>query len=301
MLACPTTRRVISASRRTDLPAFYPDWLANRLREGFVLAPHPHAPEPRRVSLDPSKVLGVVLWTKNPGPLLPRLEKIQRRIPNLFFHVTLTAAGQRLEPNIPPPLEVLRDIDFLSRRLSPNHVAWRFDPLCPTHDDPVEAHLERFADLAERMRGRAGACITSFATLYNKLQRRLHGAQAGPILRPGPEERARTFARMAAVAQRNGLPLRVCCDPDIQPGTAPPGACIAPELLAPAWRDPDLASLAKRPTRKACACRESLDLGQYDTCPAGCLYCYATNNPERARANHAAQDPQSPLLGPAGP
>ncbi|MDK2955930.1 MAG: hypothetical protein PWQ57_1426 [Desulfovibrionales bacterium] len=296
MLECPTMRRIVSASRRTDIPAFYADWLVNRLREGYVLAPHPHAPTPRRVSLKPQDVLGAVFWTKNPAPLLSRLDVVERFVPNLFFHLTLTGAGRGLEPRVPPAQDVLKDMAFISKRYSPAHLAWRFDPICPIPDDPPEALLERFAKLAERVRGLAATCITSFATIYNKLRRGMDQGRTPPILRPDPGQRIATFRAMDDIARTHGLVLRVCCDPDVPADLFPPGACIGPELLAPAWRSPDLGGLAKRPSRKGCACRESIDIGAYDTCPAGCAYCYATNNPQRARANHAALDPQSPML-----
>jgi hypothetical protein len=295
MLVCPTLRRIVSASRRTDIPAFYSDWFVNRLREGYVLARRPHAPAPIRVSLKPQDVLGVVFWTKNPAPMLSLLDVVERFVPNLFFHLTLTGAGPNLEPCVPPEKDVLQDMAFISRRHSPAHLAWRFDPICSPPNAPLEAILERFAGLAEKVQGLAATCITSFATIYNKLRRAGAQGRTPPILRPEPEQRIATFRAMDEIARAHDLVLRVCCDPDAM-DLFPPGACIGPELLAPAWRSPDLGGLAKRPSRKGCACRESIDIGAYDTCPAGCAYCYATNNLQRARANHARFDPQSPML-----
>ena len=122
---------VISASRRTDIPGFYSEWFVNRLRAGFVYVQQPYSGRMSRVSLLPGDVSALVFWSKNYGPLLGRLEDVEKTTRNLFFHFTITG-NHELEFHVPDPKEAIRDYIHIARRYSPDHIIWRYDPVCIT-------------------------------------------------------------------------------------------------------------------------------------------------------------------------
>ncbi|HEX9135555.1 MAG TPA: DUF1848 family protein, partial [Nitrospirota bacterium] len=134
---------VISASRRTDIPAFYADWFVNRLKAGSVRVQQPYTKKPICVSLKPEDVDAIVFWSKNYAPLLNKLEAIEETTKNLFFHFTITA-NRELEFNTPDYKNAIKDYIFINRRYSPEHIIWRYDPICVTDKLSFEIHEERF-------------------------------------------------------------------------------------------------------------------------------------------------------------
>jgi len=276
--------QVISASRRTELVAHYPDYLARRLRQ-----------------LGPRNLHSVVVWTKDPANLLRHVELRDALggVGQVFVHWTVTGLGGTfLEPNVPPPGEQLALLDdILAYVGDPRRVHWRYDPLIsvrlvggrvarpegppsrsatggprdlrPPHVTNVD--LDLFRSLAEPF-ARAGvpAVHTSFVTAYPKVTRRL--SAAGVTLQEFTSEERRAFLdEMAAAARGLGLELITCCEPGY-----PVRRCIDGELLAalhPAHQ-PCSTQRAKG-QRRLCGCTVSLDVGHYLPCPNGCLYCYA--------------------------
>lgn len=288
---------VISASRRTDIPAFYTEWLMNRVRAGFCHWLNPFSSQVYRVSLDPQDVIAVVLWTRNPAPLLPHLPDLAARGLRCCAHVTLTGYGPPLETHNPAPEAVLRAFERLAARIGPDYALWRYDPIVISSLTPPAYHLERFASLAARLDGVTRRCTVSFVTPYGKVERNLrkltqqHGIRFDP-----PEDRRALLAGMVQAAAGHGIRLYSCCEDDYRlvPGMER-GRCVDPDLLARLTGDATL-SLAPRPTRPLCGCVESVDIGAYDTCVFGCAYCYATHSRAAALRRTASHDPADSLL-----
>lgn len=289
-------RRVISASRRTDIPAFFPEWLARRLEAGWVLVPSAFGAEPRRVSLAPSDVHGLVLWSKNPAPLLPLWDRIQARCANLFLHFTITGLPRILEPGAPDWPRAAATFLDLARRLSPDHMAWRFDPICILDGHGPDDVAARFLDLARTLEGSARRCVVSFVQDYAKSRRNLARAGVGLHTLPLPEQAA-LAARLAAIGREHGVELSACCCPGARAGGLPQARCIDGPLLARLWNAPVLAGLKPAPTRPECGCGQALDIGAYGTCGHGCLYCYATTDHRDAAWSARGQDPGAPIQG----
>ncbi len=289
-------RQIISASRRTDIPAFYPGWLAARLEAGSVLVPSPYGAEPRRVSLAPGDVYGLVLWSKNHAPLLPFLDRIQARCPNLFFHFTITGLPRVLEPGVPDWLDAARTLMDLAGRFSPEHLVWRFDPICALDGHGLDRVEEVFRALARTLEGYARRCVVSFVQDYAKARRNL--ARAGVVLTPlTDQEQADFAARLAGIGREHGLTLSSCCHPVAREGGLAPARCVDGPLLARLWGQPLLAGLKAGATRPECGCGRSLDIGAYGTCGHGCLYCYATADHQAGAKTARRQDDQSPSQG----
>ena len=188
---------IVSASRRTDIPALYLPWLGRRLQEGFCLVRNPHNPHSvSRVDLRPEAVDGMVLWTKNPIPLL-QLPPALARIP-FYIQCTVTAYGQDLEPGLPPKPEILAAFRELAARLGPARLVWRYDPILFSLAYSLETHVARFADLAAQLEGCTDACVVSFLDSYRCTAR---AERALGLYRPAPESAQALLRRLVPIAR----------------------------------------------------------------------------------------------------
>ena len=291
---------LVSASRRTDIPAFYAEWFVSRVREGWCLTRNPFRPSLlSRVSLDPAEVEAVFLWSKNPAPILPFLDELDGRGLRYLFLFTLNDYPPALEPGVPPLPERLDTFLRLSERLGARRVVWRYDPIVLSEATPPAFHLERFGALAEALEGKTERVIVSLLDMYRKTRRRL--AAAGVEVWEGEkaEREAEPLLRfMRGTAEERGMEIQSCAEGSLFAGAGiPPGACVDAGLVRRIWgiSAPGGKDKGQRP---ACLCSPSRDIGAWDTCLHGCTYCYAVSSPERAAAAHARHDPASPVLIP---
>lgn len=221
---------IVSISRRTDLPALYPDWLMNRLREGFVLVRQPYRPHRiSRVELRPEKAECLVFWSKNPAPLLPRLEEIRRMGYHFYFQFTLNPYGPPLEAGLPPLADRLDTFRRLSETVGPERVIWRYDPVIFGAGWDAPRHGAAFEKLAAALEGFSSRCIFSFLDWYPGMQGRMKGL----AVQPDGVQRRHVAAAFAASARAHGFSLSTCCEPeedlrDLDIGRA---ACIDPGLI----------------------------------------------------------------------
>jgi len=265
---------IISASRRSDIPAFFADWLMECIRAGQVEYASPFGGQIQHASLRPENVHSIVFWSKDYRPLLPHLEELQARGYRLSFHFTITGLPYLLEPRVPSAEVALETLCYLSRRFSPQHVIWRFDPILFSADMEEKYYLEQFWRLGKTLRGRVCRCCFSFVHFYPKVERRLSRLKQIECYDP-PLERKRQLARKLAEAAADlRMELYSCCGEELlQPGVKK-GHCIDGELLAELFPDrPRITEI--RPTRAGCGCYLSRDIGTYGTCRHGCFYCYA--------------------------
>ncbi len=299
----------VSASRRTDIPALYGEWFMRRIRAGFALARNPFRPSAiRRVDLDPEGVESIVFWTKDPSLFLPRLGELGERGFRFWFQYTLTPYGPALEPGLPEVERRIGTFLELSSRIGAVRTVWRYDPVLLSDRFDQAFHEDAFGRISSALAGAADTCVLSFLDPYRRLRARLSRAGVRVPDPGGILSLAATFARSAAVA---GMRLATCCESaDLSAFGVLPGACIDPGRTAlvsgraPAGA-PTGAPGRDRGQRPGCMCSPSVDIGAYDTCTHGCVYCYATGSTAGAAANRSRHDPDSPLLvGPspaAGP
>ena len=285
---------IISASRRTDIPAFYSRWLMGRLRAGAARYPNPITGQMITVSLRPEDVHSFVFWSKHYGPLLEHLDELHARGYRACFHYTITALPRTLEPHTPDWERSAEICRALAARTSPRHVFWRFDPILFTDELGAAHYLERFAALAAALEGATERCIFSFAAFYGKAQRRLSAA-AIQYRDPPLDEKRALAERLAEIAGVHGMTLHACCQDALVGGDVLKAHCIDGELLAALFPDQPAITQAGG-TRPECGCTASRDIGAYDTCPFGCLYCYANGRPELADARHRAHREESDAL-----
>lgn len=164
--------RIVSVSRRTDVPAYYADWLRQRMERGFAAYPNPHSGKPVFVDLRPESVLCFVFWTRNPRPLFKHLDYIDERYQKRHYtHFTINGLPETLEARNPQIDVALRAVEHLADRYGPDYVQWRFDPIVVSSLTPVELLVERFTELSQRLEGMTRRCYFSFVALYQKTRR----------------------------------------------------------------------------------------------------------------------------------
>lgn len=275
---------IISASRRTDIPAFYGDWFARRIEEGFAVVRNPFDSRPVKIPLDPSSVDVIVFWTKNPRPFFPVLDRLDEKGYRYWFRFTVNGYGRDIEPRIDTD-DAVETFAELSRRLGKHGTVWAYDPVLFAPGIDERWHTDNFSRLASRLGELTDSCIISFYDDY----RSADAARAG-IFRPDKDAIARLCGAFAAIAgDRFGL--QSCAD-DIP---LPKGACISRER---AERLCGYRMDIKKDTgqRAGCRCVQSADIGCYDSCPNFCRYCYANHGMNGVTRRTAAYDPDSPVL-----
>jgi len=273
-------KSIISVSRRTDIPAFYTDWFINRLKSGFVYVKHPFTKEWLYVSLKPEDVGVIVFWSKNFSPLLKQIEKIENKVSNLFFHFTITG-NKILEPNVPDYKETIKDFIFISKRYSPKHIVWRFDPICITNELSFDYYQEKFIKCIEKLHGYTKTCYISFVNLYKKVLINFRKYTNQIPIEISQIEKRRFAYKLAEIAEKYNIKLYACCNDYLLSDKVKKASCINAYYLSNLFH----ISLEAKPaaTRKECACTKSIDIGAYNTCIHGCVYCYANLNKEKAK------------------
>ncbi len=296
---------IVSASRATDVPAFFSDWLLDRLREGQVRWTNPFNGVPLTVSFAKTRLL--VFWTKNPAPMEARLDELDALGLGYYFHFTLNDyEAEGLEPRVPPLAARVETFKRLSRRLDPagRRVIWRFDPLMLSDTLTVPILLEKIARLGEALHPYTRKLVFSFADIgrYARVKRNLSRFEESRTCREFTSAEMELFAAGLVGLNRNwGLSLATCGEEaDFSRCGIERNRCVDDRLIAelygsdqtlmaaigyPAVRPDELFPAAavppKRRPRKdpgqraACGCVTSKDIGAYNTCPHRCLYCYA--------------------------
>ena len=287
---------ILSVSRRTDIPAYFSHWFFQRLEERYVLVCNPRNPhQVSRVELNPSVVDGIVFWTKNPLPMLDKLDRLQEYA--YYVQFTLTPYGQDIEPGVPSKGKVvIPTFQKLSEVVGPHRVIWRYDPIIVSAAYPAQWHLEAFYRMSRALRGYTDTCVISFVDLYEKTRKNTGSLVPGEVPIDVRQQLAKQFAQMAAQA---GMRLCACCEEDLSACGVHKSACIDAQRVEEISGRPLASGLKtgeKGGQRPGCGCAQSVDLGAYHTCQNGCVYCYATSSQQRARRSFAMHDPSSPLL-----
>ncbi|MFC1874858.1 DUF1848 domain-containing protein [Chloroflexota bacterium] len=292
---------IISASRRTDIPALYSKWFINRIRAGWCQVPNPlNYNQLSYVSLKPDDVDAIVFWTKNPTPMFTRLDELNSFGFRYYFQFAINDYPYDFEPRMPPLKERLNIFQKLSFCLEPKRVIWRYDPIVVSNKTNFDFHREKFSNIARELNGFTKRVVVSFVDYYRKTDRRLstleeHGYRFNR--RVAKSRGAWNLLRdFSAIAQDHNMEIFTCAEErNFSKVGVHPGSCIDGELLRKLW---SLQGFSKKdPTqRSACLCVVSKDIGMNDTCINGCKYCYATRNLDLAQRRYSEHDPNSPVL-----
>lgn len=282
--------QVISVSRRTDIPAYYADWFVERLKLGYTAYPNPFSGKPVYVNLNPQNILAFVFWTRNPAPLIKHLDFIDSLYQQRhYMHVTLNGMPKALEARNPKVDFVIDKIRYLSDRYGKHYIQWRFDPIVLSSATPKELIIENFQYIAEQLKGYVEKCIFSFVDLYKKTEinfNKLSKAQKIEFYRPDEDMMISISKRLYEIAKECNIGLFTCCQKNLEGKIkeVPANSCIDSEIIKKITHINKL-NFKEVPTREGCHCIASKDIGYYDSCPHGCIYCYANKNPDLAKNN----------------
>ncbi len=290
---------IISASRRTDIPSFYSEWFVNRLQAGYVYVRNPmNARQISEISLSPDVVDGIVFWTKNPLPMLDRLNDLRDYV--YYFQFTLTSYGKDVEQNVPSKGKVIVPaFQRLSDTIGPDRVVWRYDPIFLSETYTMDYHIRNFERLAKRLASYTRKCTISFLDVYDKTKRNM--SPVAPVAF-SVEQQNQLAKHIAEIAHSYGLRVDTCAEAiDLQQYGIEHARCIDGRLFEQLLHC-RLQAKKDKNQRGECGCIEALDIGAYNTCCNGCRYCYA-NYSEKAVANQSCKhNPDSPfLIGEVGP
>ena len=290
---------IISASRRTDISAFYADWFVNRIRAGFCTVPNPFNPnQVARVALGPEDVDVIVFWTRNPRPLMRHLAELDARGYRYYFQHTLLDNPRPLDPHVPTLEASMATFRDLAGRIGSERVIWRYDPIVWSDITGLEFHRRTYERIARALRGYTCRSVISFLDIYRKAEKRLKAlAQQGiGLATPDEADLGKLVQALVETATANGMEITSCAEQlDLQRYGVRPGKCVDDEFIKRVLGIE--VSHDKDPSqRPACGCVIRRDIGMYDSCLFGCAYCYATSNLARARANHTQHHPDSPSL-----
>lgn len=291
--------KIISASRRTDIPAFYSKWLINRIQEGFCHWINPFGGQVYRVSLEPSDIIMIVFWTRNPKPLMPYLDHLRERGFFYYFHFTINGYPRSIESHCPTIDNAIKSFCQLSEKNLPQElVHWRYDPILLSEITSPAYHLEQFERIAKQLKGYTRRCYFSFADFYGKTARNLKRVEREHQIHfedPDLDEQRALVEKLCDIADGYGMTLYSCCNDQLIDNRVKKAHCI--DLDTVSRLRPNLSlSLKKAPTRQDCGCIEATDIGAYDTCTFGCIYCYATNSRSAAIKRMETHEPSDTAL-----
>lgn len=283
---------ILSVSRRTDIPAFYSEWFINRIKEGYVYVKNPfNAKQISRINIKPDVVDCIVFWTKDAKPLMNYLDELKDY--NYYFQFTITPYKKDIEPNLRDKSEIVETFIELSNLLGRERVILRYDPILFTDIYTIDYHKKAFKKICERVSGYTNKVILSFLDDYKKVSKNMKNIKNQKIREEDIFEISDYFFN---VAKEKGLVVETCGEViDLSRYGINHGRCVDGELIEKITGY-KLKNLKGDGNRNACLCHECIDIGQYDTCVHGCLYCYANINKNKAEENNKVHDKNSPLL-----
>ncbi|MCI8670312.1 MAG: DUF1848 domain-containing protein [Lachnospiraceae bacterium] len=284
---------IVSASRRTDIPCYYSEWFYNRIKEGFLYVRNPmNFHQVSRIDLSPEIVDCIVFWTKNPKPMMSRLEELGEY--KYYFQFTLTGYGRDIEPYVPhKKKEMIPVFRELSHRIGSSGVIWRYDPILFNDIYTEEYHIKAFAQIAGALKGYTKKCVISFVDIYSKNKRNMTDLK---INEKNPIELAAFAGKLSEISHQHGIQIATCAENiDLQQYGIEHNCCIDKSLIEEITGC-KIQAVKDKNQRKECGCIESVEIGTYDSCKNGCRYCYANYSSKLVKKNSDSYDEDSPLL-----
>lgn len=284
---------IISASRRTDIPAYYSEWFFNRIKEGFLYVRNPmNIYQVSKISLNPEVVDFIVFWTKNAEPIINRLEELKDY--NYYFQFTVTSYGKDIEENVPEKGKyIIPTFKNLSKKIGKEKVIWRYDPILLSSKYTKEYHYENFEKIAKELYQYTDKCTISFLDFYQKTERNLKKFCIYPFNENDFNDIANNLSN---IAKTYNLTLDTCAEKvDLERYGIAHSHCIDANLME-RLTNYEFKVTKDKNQRKECGCVESIDIGSYNTCKNGCKYCYANFNQHKVEINSLNHDPNSPFL-----
>lgn len=264
---------ILSASRRTDIPAFYSEWFFNRLNESYLCVRNPmNVHQVRKIALSPNVIDCIVFWSKNPAPMINRLHELERY--KYYFQFTLNNYGPEIEPNVPSLDERINIFEALSKSLNYERIkiVWRYDPIFFSDEYSIKFHVDTFRKLSGILSDFTDTCVISFLDKYKNISYDM--SRLG--IEDDNEEKQRELAEnFSGIAKEYGIKINTCAEKiNLSEFGIGHSSCIDKKRIE-SITGYKLSVKKDKSQRQECGCYESIDIGAYDTCIHGCIYCYA--------------------------
>ncbi|MDD8047988.1 MAG: DUF1848 domain-containing protein [Thomasclavelia sp.] len=281
---------ILNTGNRTDIPAFYSDWFYNRIEEGIVGVRNPYNPTlVTTYKLDPQLIDIIIFCTKNPLPMLDRLDKLNEY--NQYWSITITPYGKDVEENVVDKNKVIRGLKTLSKKLGKNHVCWRYDPIFISDKYSLEYHLDIFNKMAKSMSGYVDTCVISFIDLYQKTIKNFPG-----IKEVTHDEKMIIGKAFSEIGKKYNIKIKTCLEGhELEKFGIDSSGCLNKEVIEKALEYKIDITKGMLP-REGCNCLLTNDIGMYNTCLHFCRYCYANYDKQTVFKNNKLHDPNSILL-----
>ena len=280
---------ILFVSGRCDIPAYFSSWFFHRLQEGFVDVRNPYdAHQISRIILDQANIDAIIFCTKNPIPMLHRLSEIS--FPYIF-HITLTPYHQDIEPHVLHKKEIIQAIQQLSKMIGKQRVIVRYDPILLNYKYTIAYHEKAFEKVCQQLSLYVDCIIISFVDMYKNTLENMKRMHLQPL---GSEEMIEVGKRLGAIGKRYGIRIQTCAEVcDLSAYGIEQGLCIDKKAME------ELVGYAlpnKKGVRPQCQCMETVDIGDYNCCFHGCLYCYANYDAKQVAHRIKLHDPKSSVL-----
>jgi len=232
-----------------------------------------------------------VFWSKNPSRIIKRLEDLKKY--DYYFQFTITGYGKKLEPNVINLNKAIETFKYLSDKIGRKKVIWRYDPIIFTDEFNLVHHINTFNNIARELSGSTKRCVISFVDLYKKAVGNMSSINLSKNANSEIIEISKTLSN---ISSNYDIELTSCAEEiDLKKYGIAHGKCIDDKLIYEIFGT-HLNIKKDKNQREQCGCIASIDIGAYNTCPHGCLYCYANYNMNQVRINYATHDPKSALL-----
>ncbi len=283
---------IVSASRRTDIPAFYSEWFFNRLEEGFCYVQNPmNTKQVQKILINQNLVDAFVFWTKNPKPMLAHLNKLEEYA--FYFQFTLNSYADDIETCVPQKKYLVETFKQLSLEIGKEKVVWRYDPILLNKKYTIDYHIKYFEVLAKQLNAYTDKVVISFIDFYKKIAKNWFSYGIKTI---SEEEKHIITKAFSEIAAANNLQIEACCEGlDLKEYHIQPARCIDERLLSKISKCNFVATKDKG-QRLACSCMQSVDIGVYNSCRNFCKYCYANYSNTSVKQNISKHNPKNPLL-----
>lgn len=280
---------IINIGQRTDIPAFYSDWFYNRIKQGYVYVRNPYYPSKvTKYILKPDIVDCLCFCTKNPAPMLDRLNEIDNY--RQFWFITITPYLKDIEPYVPHFNEVIESFKRLSNKVGKTCIGWRYDPIFINDRYTVDYHFKVFECMAKELSGYTERCVISFIDLYEKTKNNFPDVKE--VSRDVQTAIVKEFVR---IARKYNVKIYTCLEnKEFEIYGVNCKGCMSKEVIEEAVGIQLDIKTSK--VRKGCDCLLGNDIGAYNTCLHGCLYCYANTDKKTVHNIFKKHDPTSPML-----
>ena len=262
-------KMIISASRRTDIPSLHTKWFLNRLKNKYVIVQNPiNKNSYYKIKLDKDIVDIIVFWSKNPN--IDFLKYVNDLGYKFYLHFTITPYNKNIEKNIPDKNILIDNFISISKLFGKEKIVWRYDPIILNDDFNIDYHINNFRKFAYKLNGYTEECIFSFIQVYKKNKNSIKN------INDNNDDKISLIKTIKEISEKNNIKLKSCSQDFDNFSIEEKSACIDKERIQKILGY-NIKEKKDKSQRKLCNCIESIDIGMYNTCTNGCIYCYANS------------------------